>query len=89
MKNLHITVGGMKRWGERASFVSTDTKVDAWYNAQISTSPPMFYYRVLCGVVYSVSIENTFDNPIRISSIIESDNFPSRFTNLSCETERT
>ena len=43
---------------------------------------------LLCGVVYSVSIDNTFDNPIRISSIIESDNSPIRFTNLSCDTER-
>lgn len=44
---------------------------------------------ILCSIVYSVSIDNTFDNPIRISSIIESDNSPNRVTNLSWETERT
>ena len=29
--------GGMKRWGVRASFLSTDTKVDAWQDAQVTT----------------------------------------------------
>lgn len=30
-------VGGMKRWGERASFLSTNKKADAGQNAQITT----------------------------------------------------
>ncbi|MBN2820866.1 MAG: hypothetical protein JXP36_17975, partial [Bacteroidales bacterium] len=46
--------GGMKRWGLRASFLSTDTKADAGQNAPISTSPPMFYYRVLCLVFITI-----------------------------------
>jgi hypothetical protein len=58
------------------------------YGLQIRTSEGV-NIPALCGVVYALSIDNIIDNPIHISSIIESDNSPSRFTNLSCDTERT
>ena len=44
--------------------------------------PSMVCDNMLCGVVYSVSIDNTFDNPIRISSIIEPGNSPSRYKSI-------
>jgi len=79
----------MASGGTWASSLSTVTIVYAGYQASNTYFPSHWQYCVLCGVVYSVSIDNTFDNPIRISSIIESDNSPSLFTNLSCDTERT
>jgi hypothetical protein len=30
---LHTTDGGMKRWGLRATFLSSYTELDAWQNA--------------------------------------------------------
>ena len=41
------TFGGIKRLGERAGSYPRRTKVNAWQNARLTTSPPMFYDRVL------------------------------------------
>jgi hypothetical protein len=32
-----LTVGGMKHWGLRATFLSSYTELDAWKNARITT----------------------------------------------------
>ncbi len=41
----------MKRWGLRATFLSSYTEFDARQNAWLTTCTPMFYDRVLCTVV--------------------------------------
>jgi len=46
-------------------------------------------YLLLCSAVYTFSINNTFDKPVFISSIIITEIVPNFFINLSCDTERT
>lgn len=78
----------MKRFGERVTSLSTDTKSRCVVDRLNQTHRPALD---ICNVVqrsYSLSMDKTFVSPILTSSIIVSETDPICFINLSCETER-